>query len=106
MIQNGENIPVDIGLLNGQVFVNIAAAGIFTSVAHMTKKEVKKYLGRSAYYLEAIMKLPKNLRTSYRLKITSEEFCTEEDYHLFLINNSSSVGGSPSIGDVTQVVFI
>ncbi|MGB5793462.1 diacylglycerol/lipid kinase family protein, partial [Poseidonibacter sp.] len=50
MIENGEDITVDIGLLNGEVFVNIAAAGIFTSVAHMTKKEVKKYLGRSAYY--------------------------------------------------------
>jgi len=103
MIENGNDIPVDIGLLNGEVFINIAAGGIFTSVAHMTKKEVKKYLGRGAYYLEAMSGLPKNLRTSYRLKIESEEFTTEDDYHLFLITNSSSVGGFDRISPAADL---
>ena len=108
MIHTGESMPVDIGLINGEVFVNIAGAGIFTSVAHDTKKEVKKYLGRNAYYLEAFMNLPKNLTKSYRLKIESEAFSTEEDYHLFLITNSSSVGGFDRISpdaDLQDGVF-
>jgi diacylglycerol kinase (ATP) len=103
MLQSENSIPVDIGLLNGQVFINIAAAGIFTSVAHDTKKEVKKYLGRGAYYFEAVSSLPKNLRTSHRLKITSEEFSAVGDYHLFLITNSTSVGGFDKISPTAEI---
>lgn len=103
MIESKKTLPVDIGLLNGQVFINIAAAGIFTSVAHDTKKEVKKYLGRSAYYLEAIMNLPKNLRTSYPLRITSDNFNAEGEYHLFLITNSTSVGGFNNISPTAEI---
>ncbi|MBN2795042.1 MAG: YegS/Rv2252/BmrU family lipid kinase [Clostridia bacterium] len=103
MIQSEITLPVDIGLLNGQVFVNIAAAGIFTSVAHDTKKEVKKYLGRNAYYLEALMNLPKNLSTYYPLRITTDKFTTEGEYHLFLITNSSSVGGFDKISPTAEI---
>lgn len=103
MVQSEKSIPVDVGLLNNQVFINIAAGGIFTSVAHDTKKEVKKYLGRSAYYLEAIVNLPKHLRTSYPLRITSEEFSAEGDYHLFLIANSTSVGGFDKISPTAEI---
>lgn len=103
MIKKFNAIPVDIGLINGKVFVNIAAAGIFTSVAHDTKKEVKKYLGRSAYYLEAIVNLPRSLTQSYKLKVTSEEFTTVDDYHLFLITNSSSVAGFDKISPIAEI---
>lgn len=103
IIEADYKIPVDIGVINGDVFINIAAAGIFTSVAHETKKEVKKYLGRSAYYLEAMINLPKNLSQSYRLKVTSDEFTHEDDYHLFLISNSSSVGGFEKISPIAEI---
>ena len=103
IIEANYKIPVDIGVINGDVFINIAAAGIFTSVAHETKKEVKKYLGRSAYYLEAMVNLPKNLSTSYRLKVTSDEFTHEDDYHLFLITNSSSVGGFDKMSPIAEI---
>lgn len=103
MIDKNHVIPVDVGMINGQVFVNIVAAGIFTSIAHETKKEVKKYLGRSAYYLEALVNLPKSLTTSYHLRITSEEFSKVDDYHLFLITNSSSVGGFDKISPTATI---
>lgn len=103
MINEFNHIPVDVGVLNGEVFINIAAAGIFTSIAHETKKEVKKYLGRGAYYLEAMVNLRKNLTTSYKLKVTSDEFNKIDDYHLFLITNSSSVGGFDKMSPVAEV---
>lgn len=103
MIENFKSIPADIGLIDGNVFVNIVAAGIFTSIAHETKKEVKKFLGRSAYYLEAMINLPRNLTKSYRLRITSEEFTRVDDYHLFLITNSSSVGGFDKISPTATI---
>ncbi|MBI9012296.1 MAG: diacylglycerol kinase family lipid kinase [Clostridiales bacterium] len=103
LVEAHHKIPVDIGVINGDVFINIAAAGIFTSIAHETKKEVKKYLGRSAYYLEAMMNLPKSLTQSYRLKVTSEEFNHEDDYHLFLITNSSSVGGFDKMSPIAEI---
>lgn len=103
LIEAEYKIPVDIGIINGDVFINIAAAGIFTSVGHETKKELKKYLGRGAYYLEAMVNLPRNLSQSYRLKVTSEEFNHEDDYHLFLITNSSSVGGFDKMSPIAEI---
>ncbi len=103
LIDKQNSIPVDVGVINGDVFINIAAAGIFTSIAHVTKKEVKKYLGRGAYYLEAMANLPKNLTTSYRLRVTSDEFTHEDDYHLFLITNSSSVGGFDKMAPIAEI---
>lgn len=103
MIEKNKIISVDVGTLNGDVFVNIAAAGIFTAVAHQTKKEIKAILGRSAYYFEAIMDLSKSLTKFYRLRIESEEFTNEGDYHLFLITNSSSVGGFDKISPIAEI---
>lgn len=103
MVEKNNKISVDIGKLNGEVFINIAAAGVFTAVAHQTKKEVKAILGRSAYYLEAIINLPKKLTESYKLKVTSDEFSTIGDYHLFLITNSSSVGGFNKISPIAEI---
>lgn len=103
MVEDNNSILVDIGKLNGEVFINIAAAGIFTSIAHETKKEVKAILGRGAYYLEAVVNIPKNLTQSYRLKIESEEFSNEGDYHLFLITNSSSVGGFDKMSPIAEI---
>jgi|LGOV01.1.fsa_nt_gb diacylglycerol kinase (ATP) len=103
LIDKQNSIPVDVGVINGDVFINIAAAGIFTSIAHVTKKEVKKYLGRGAYYLEAMANLPRNLTTSYRLRVTSDEFTHEDDYHLFLITNSSSVGGFDKMAPIAEI---
>lgn len=103
MVEKFHMIPVDVGMINGEIFVNIVAAGIFTSIAHETKKEVKKYLGRSAYYFEALVNIPKNLTTSYKLRITSEEFTKVDDYHLFLITNSSSVGGFDKISPTATI---
>lgn len=102
MVNKDHRESVDIGMINGDIFVNIAAAGLFTSVAHVTKKEMKKYLGRSAYYLEGIANLTQ-LHKSYRLRITSEEFTTVDDYHLFLVTNSSSVGGFDRMSPVAEI---
>lgn len=103
MIEKQNKIPVDVGVINDDIFINIAAAGMFTSIAHETKKEIKKYLGRSAYYLEAMLNLPKHLTKSYRLKVTSKEFTHEDDYHLFMITNSSSVGGFDKMSPVAEI---
>ncbi len=103
MIEKEYKIPVDVGVLNNEVFINIAAAGIFTSIAHVTKKEMKKFFGRGAYYLEAMVNLPKNLTQSYRLKVTSDEFSHEGDYHLFMITNSSSVGGFDKMSPIAEI---
>jgi len=103
MIEKDHKIPVDVGVLNDEVFINIAAAGIFTSIAHVTKKEMKKYFGRGAYYLEAMAKIPRNLTQSYRLRVTSDEFTHVDDYHLFMITNSSSVGGFDKMSPIAEI---
>ena len=66
----GKEFPCDIGRFNGDVFVYIAAFGLFTDVSYETKQEMKNVLGHLAYVLEGatrIFDIP-----SYKLKVTHD----------------------------------
>ena len=66
----GREFPCDIGRFNGDVFVYIAAFGLFTDVSYETKQEMKNVLGHLAYVLEGatrIFDIP-----SYKLKVTHD----------------------------------
>ena len=46
--------PMDIGLMNGEVFTYVAAFGAFTSVSYETPQAFKNLLGRAAYIVEGM----------------------------------------------------
>jgi YegS/Rv2252/BmrU family lipid kinase len=91
----GKNFPCDIGTLNQEHFVYIAAFGIFTDVAYSTSQDVKNVLGHMAYLLEGVKRLA-NI-PSYHMRLDCEELQAEGDFIFGMVTNSRSVGGFKNI---------
>lgn len=95
VVVNGENFICDIGSFNQESFVYIAAFGIFTNVSYETNQDVKNILGHTAYLIEGVKSL--SSIKSYRMKVTYDDVCLEEDFLFGMITNSNSVGGFKGI---------
>lgn len=85
----------DVGLFNQDVFVYVAAFGIFTEVSYETPQEMKNMLGHTAYILEGIKQI-QNIK-SYHMKVTCDDFVVEGDFIYGMITNSYSIGGIKNI---------
>ncbi|WP_029730945.1 diacylglycerol/lipid kinase family protein [Dorea sp. AGR2135] len=87
----GVPFPCDIGKFNDNVFVYIAAFGIFTDVSYETDQAVKNVLGHMAYILEGakrIFNIP-----SYKIKVEHDGEVIEDEFIFGMVTNSRSVGG-------------
>ena len=94
--------PVDLGFVNGKdYFINVASAGVFTSIAHEVDARQKNSLGKLAYYLHGIGEIPKF--KSVPLKISADGKNFEVDAFLFLVLNSSAVAGLKKITAATKI---
>ena len=88
---NGEVFACDAGRFNDDIFVYIAAFGLFTDVSYQTKQSMKNVLGHLAYVLEGatrIFDIP-----SYKLKVTHDGETIEDEFIYGMVTNSRSVGG-------------
>lgn len=103
MINKGYYMDVDLGKINDNYFVNVAAGGLLSNVGYQVLPETKLVLGRLAYYLEGVKEITREGFDSIRLDIKSDEFTGTEDILLFLISNSSSVGGFKNIAPKANV---
>ena len=92
---NGVLFPCDVGRFNEDIFVYVAAFGIFTDVSYETKQEVKNILGHLAYVLEGTKRLF-NV-PSYRIKVEHDGEVIEDEFILGMVTNSRSVGGFRNI---------
>lgn len=95
IVVNGQNFPCDVGAFNEDVFVYIAAFGLFTEVSYETAQDVKNVLGHMAYILEGVKHLS-SIR-SYSLKVSYEDCVVEDEFIFGMITNSVSVGGFKQI---------
>ena len=98
----GRTRPVDLGLVNGkEYFINVASAGVFTSIAHEVNSRLKNFLGKSAYYLRGLGEL-KNFKT-VPLEISADGENFSVAAFLFLVLNSPSVAGFKKISDTARI---
>ena len=100
IIAQGNVFSCDVGRFNRDIFVYIAAFGLFTEVSYETSQEMKNILGHMAYLLEGVKQLT-NIK-SYLIKVTyvsetGEEEVIEDDFIYGMVTNSHSVGGFKSI---------
>lgn len=106
IVAAGKTFACDIGLFNNDVFVYIAAFGLFTEVSYGTPQEMKNMFGYMAYILEGVRHL-QNIK-SCRMKFTyrpgpvkdgaqPQETVIEDDFIFGMVTNSFSVGGFKSI---------
>ncbi len=99
MIRANHQRGIDLGKTiynsgHAEHFVNVAAAGFLTNVPHQTSRELKNALGKLAYFLEGFKEAPKQLLKPLRVNVMSKEIVLQdEEIFLFLISNSSSIGG-------------
>ena len=101
-VANNRTRPVDLGLANGKdYFINVASAGVFTSIAHEVDSRLKNFLGKSAYYLRGLGEL-KNFR-AVPLDITADGQNFSTEAFLFLVLNSPSVAGFKKLSAAAQI---
>ena len=81
----------DVGSFNQDIFVYIAAFGLFTDVSYETGQDMKNVLGHMAYLLEGMKRLP--AIRSYPMRVTYDDTTIVDDFIFGMITNSRSVGG-------------
>lgn len=87
----GRPFLCDIGLFNKRYFTYIAAFGAFTDISYQTPQQAKNLLGRAAYFLEGIKRLP--LMKPYSMTLTHDSGTLSGDFIFGMVTNSTSVGG-------------
>ncbi len=87
----GELMSIDIGSFNEHYFSYVAAFGAFTDVAYETPQVRKNMLGRLAYLVEGLLRLP--TITSYHCTIVHDEGTLTGNFVFGMISNSDSVAG-------------
>lgn len=95
VVVNGGNFGCDIGAFNDDTFIYVAAFGLFTDVSYETKQDVKNVLGHAAYLLEGVKRL--SSIKSYKMKISYNDVCIEDEFIYGMVTNSNSVGGFKGI---------
>lgn len=91
IIADGNTMPLDVGRVNDQYFINIAGGGKITEVTYDVPSKLKTMLGQLAYYIKGIELLPSFRPTNVKIEYDGELF--EGEVMLFLVANSNSVGG-------------
>lgn len=95
VIGEGQIMDCDLGAVNGDYFINVASAGFLTETAHEVDYRLKNALGRMAYYLKAVEKLPRI--KPFRMKLNIDDVEYEMEALLFLLLNGGTVGGFNNI---------
>lgn len=90
-VLSGEAFPCDVGIMNGEYFTYTAAFGLFTDASYETPQTTKNMLGKLAYILEGVKRLP-NWK-SYHMEITCGDNVINDNFIYGMVTNSISVGG-------------
>lgn len=91
VITAGDTIPIDIGRMNDQYFINIAGGGKLTELTYEVPTKMKTVLGQLAYYLKGVEMLPSIRSTDISIEYDGKLF--EGEIMLFLVALTNSVGG-------------
>ncbi len=92
---------IDIGRVNDKFFINVAAMGFLVDVSQKTDPDIKNTLGIISYYLKGVSEIP-NLRP-IPVKITSEEYSSEDRIYFMLVMNGRSAGGFKRIAPLAEI---
>ena len=98
MIKEFNVVPTDIGRFNEtEYFLNVAAGGILSEVAHNVSVESKTMLGKTAYITSGLKTIATKGFKTTRLLFEIDGEKEEIDVYFFILANSKSVGGFSKI---------
>ena len=95
VVIEGEHFACDIGSFNRDIFVYVAAFGVFTDVSYGTDQEIKNLLGHTAYILQGVKSLA--AIQAYPMRVMYDDSVIEGNFLYGMITNSVSVGGFKGI---------
>ncbi len=101
LIEAGELSYIDVGKANEKYFINVCNMGLFSGVSHQVDPELKKKLGRFAYYLKGFEEI-QNYQ-AMDITITTEHECIHEKYILVLVFNGKGAGGLLKLAKYAQI---
>lgn len=85
---------IDLGKVRDRYFLNVCAGGMLTDVAYTTSRESKALLGRLAYIVKGAVQAPREIFNPYDFRfVIDDDEIIEDEFYLFLVANSNSVGG-------------
>jgi len=93
---------VDVGQANEQYFINIAGGGYVTELTYEVPSRLKTIIGQLAYYMKGIEKMVRLRPTELRIELDGQEVYHEE-FMLFLITNTNSVGGFEKLAPTASI---
>lgn len=91
VILNDKSMPLDIGKVNDQYFMNIAGGGKLTELTYEVPSKLKTMIGQLAYYMKGLEMLPSI--KPIRATIEYDGNVVDDEIMLFLVANTNSVGG-------------
>ncbi|WP_217587933.1 diacylglycerol kinase [Lentibacillus saliphilus] len=101
VIVAGETMPLDVGRVNDQYFINIAGGGKLTELTYDVPIKLKTMLGQLAYYMKGIEMLP-SLKP-IRARIEYDGTVVDEKIMMFLVSNTNSVGGFEKLAPTAKL---
>ena len=100
-VANGVTRRMDVGKSGGKYFVNVASAGLLTSIAHQTEPRLKNALGKFAYYWSGLKELPRFKPINFKIVADGKSYDTQA--FLFVIVNSNVVGSMKNISSSVRI---
>lgn len=98
LIKDFNVVTADVGCMNGEkFFLNVAAGGILSDVAHNVSIEAKTHFGKTAYVAEALKQVTTQGFQTKPLIFEIDGVKESIDVFFFIVANSKSVGGFPKI---------
>lgn len=97
----GATIFCDVGRVGGEYFVNVASAGMLTSVAHEVNARLKHAMGKAAYYLRGLGEIPRF--HTMRLHIEADGVAYDVAAYFFVIVNSTIAAGLKNAAPLAKV---
>jgi diacylglycerol kinase (ATP) len=99
LLARGKVADVDLGQVNGTFFANLVSVGLSGHVAATVRHDLKRLLGRAAYPLTALARLPRH--RPFRAVITAGGQDRAMTTHQLNIANGSFHGGRPITSDAS-----
>jgi diacylglycerol kinase (ATP) len=93
---HGRPIPIDVGLLNGQCFLNVSTGGFGAEATGGAPAALKRTLGTLAYLIEGIRRFAALEPTVARFA-TGDEVIYQGPFLLFAVGNSRRTGGGTEL---------
>ena len=92
---------IDAGRAGSTYFINVACAGMFTSIAHEVAPKFKNTMGKTAYYIYGFAQMPR--AKSVDITIKADGVTYREKAFLFVVVNSDIVGSMRHVAEEARV---